>query len=128
MNGKGNHVRTVPIPSSVKLAIDEWADAARIHDGINFRAVNKGDYVSGENMTAQTVRDIVARYGEEIGVDLAAHNLRRTFAKLAHKGGSGVDQIQLSLGHQSMKTTERYLGVSQNLTDAPADHLGLSLD
>lgn len=38
-----------------------------------------------------------------------------------------MDQIQLSLGHKSFKTTERYLGVEQNLTDAPGDHLGLTL-
>ena len=128
MNGKGNHVRTIPIPSWVKLAIDEWTDAANITEGIIFRSVSKGDYVNRENISAWSINDIVARYGEEIGVPtLAAHDLRRTFAKLAHKGGSGVDQIQLSLGHQSMKTTERYLGVQQNLTDAPADHLGLSI-
>ena len=41
--------------------------------------------------------------------DLAARDLRRTFAKLAHKGGAGLDQIQLSLGHASIRTTERYL-------------------
>jgi len=53
--------------------------------------------------------------------------LRRTFAKLAYKGGAGLDQIQLSLGHGSIQTTERYLGVRQDLTDAPCDHLGLRL-
>ena len=52
---------------------------------------------------------------------------RRTFAKLAHKGGSPIDQIQLSLGHDSIQTTEKYLGVEQDLTDAPCDHLGLRI-
>ena len=52
---------------------------------------------------------------------------RRTFTKLAHKGGSGLDQIQLSSGHASIKTTERYLGVEQDLHDAPCDRLGLRL-
>jgi integrase len=58
---------------------------------------------------------------------IAPHDLRRTFAKLAHKGGSPIDQIQLSLGHDSIQTTEKYIGVEQDLTDAPCDHLGLRI-
>lgn len=127
--GKGNHVRTVPIPSWAKQAIDEWTNAADIHDGLIFRAIHKGGYIRHESLTPQAIRDVVKEYGAQIGrYELAAHDLRRTFAKLAHKGGSGLDQIQLSLGHLSIKTTERYLGVSQNLTDAPCDHLGLALE
>ena len=61
------------------------------------------------------------------GLPIAQHELRRAFAKLAHKGGSGLDQIQLSLGHTSIKTTEKYLGVEQDLYDAPCDRLGLNL-
>jgi len=128
--GKGNRVRTVPIPSWVKVAIDEWAAAAAIADGLVFRAVHKGGYLNTHgSITPQAVRDIVKEYGAQLDlVELAAHDLRRTFAKLSHKGGAGVDQIQLSLGHASLKTTEKYLGVSQDLTDAPCDHLGLSLE
>jgi site-specific recombinase XerD len=129
MIGKGNHVRSVPIPSWVKQAIDEWTDAPGLAAGLIFRAIHKGGYMTGESLTPQAIRDIVKRYGQAIGLpELAAHDLRRTFAKLAHKGGAGLDQIQLSLGHLSIKTTEKYLGVSQNLTDAPCDHLGLTLE
>ena len=76
-------------------------------------------------MTPQSVYNVVSEYAEKLGVNLAAHDLRRTFAKFAHKGGAGLDQIQLSLGHASIKTTENYLGVEQNLIDAPCDRLGL---
>jgi integrase len=127
--GKGNHVRSVPIPSWVKQAIDEWTNSAGISSGRVFQAIHKGGYLKHESLTPQAIRDIVKLYGEQIGKpELAAHDLRRSFAKLAHKGGSGLDQIQLSLGHMSIKTTERYLGVSQSLTDAPCDHLGLVLE
>ena len=127
--GKGNRVRTIPVPSWAKLAVDEWTAAANLSSGLVFHAIHKGGYVQHDGMTPQAIRDLVNHYGQAIGVsDLAAHDLRRTFAKLAHKGGSGLDQIQLSLGHASIKTTEKYLGVSQNLTDAPCDHLGLSLE
>lgn len=125
--GKGNRVRSIPVPSWTKQAIDEWAFSANVARGCVFRSIHKGGYLTGENMTAQAVHDVVKEYGSVLGLHIAAHDLRRTFAKLAHKGGSGLDQIQLSLGHASIKTTERYLGVQQNLHDAPCDHLGLTL-
>ena len=128
MIGKGGHVRSVPIASWVKLAIDEWAAVAGITSGLVFQAIHKGGHITHESMTPQAIRDIVKHYAAVIGLpELAAHDLRRTHAKLAHKGGAGVDQIQLSLGHKSLKTTEKYLGVSQSLTDAPGDRLGLTL-
>ena len=125
--GKGNRVRTVPVPAWTKAAIDTWAKSAAIDAGRVFRSIHKGGFLTGETLTPQAVRDVVVEQGRTLGVDVAAHDLRRTFAKLAYKGGSGLEQIQLSLGHASLKTTERYLGVEQSLTDAPCDHLGLRL-
>lgn len=127
--GKGNRTRTVPMPSWTKAALDAWIAGAGISESRVFRSVHKGGYVVGEGMTDQAIADVVRLYAEQCGLgELAAHDLRRTFAKLAHKGGAGLDQIQLSLGHASIKTTERYLGVAQDLTDAPCDRLGLRLD
>src|SRR5574340_854090 len=123
--GKGNRLRSVPIPGWAKQTIDDWTHAADLLHGKIFRAVNKGGRVVGEGINPQTVRDVVNYYSEKMGFKFAAHDLRRTYAKLAQKGGAGLDQIQLSLGHASIQTTERYLGVTQSLTDAPCDHLGL---
>ena len=82
----------------------------------------------GESITEQAIYNVVVSYAEKLKNEgIAPHDLRRTFAKLAHKGGSPIDQIQLSLGHDSIQTTEKYLGVEQDLTDAPCDHLGLRI-
>jgi site-specific recombinase XerD len=51
---------------------------------------------------------------------------RRSFARLARQGGAPLEQIQFSLGHASVQTTEVYLGSKQDLRDAPCDHLGLN--
>ena len=124
--GKGNRVRSVPMPAWAKTAIDAWTTTG-IDSGRLFRAISqKGDI--GEGLTAQAVYLIVKGYAEELGIKVAPHDLRRTFAKLAHRGRSPVEQIQLSLGHESILTTERYLGVRQSLTDAPCDHLGIELE
>lgn len=127
--GKGNRIRTIPIPSWVKSAIDEWVNATGISaPGLIFRPIHKGRFINGIGMTSQAIQDVVKLYSRRLEFVLSAHDLRRTFAKLAHKGGSGLDQIQLSLGHASIKTTERYLGITQDLTDAPCDHLGLRIN
>jgi len=126
--GKRNKLRSVPMPAWTKVAIDEYASSAGLRDGIVFRPINKGGRITGERMTEQAIYNVVLQYADQISVGkIAPHDLRRTFAKLAHKGGSGLDQIQLSLGHGSIQTTERYLGVEQDLTDAPCDRLGLRL-
>lgn len=120
--GKGNRVRSVPIPAWTKAAIDLWVKAAKLNDGLVFRSITKGGLL-GSEVSAQGIYNVVKEYAPE----LAAHDLRRTFAKLAKSGGSEIDQIQLSLGHASISTTEKYLGLEQNLTDAPCDHVGLHL-
>jgi site-specific recombinase XerD len=126
--GKRDKMRTVPMPNWAKAAIDAWKTVARLEEGFVFRRVNKGDNLMGESITPQAIRDIVVSYAEKLKTQgIAPHDLRRTFAKLAHKGGSPIDQIQLSLGHDSIQTTEKYLGVEQDLTDAPCDHLGLRI-
>ncbi len=124
MVGKRNRMRTVPMPAWAKNAIDAWAERAGISQGRIFRSLNKGGRLTGDKLTDQAIADVVKEYAP---VGIAAHDLRRSFAKLAHKGQAGLEQIQLSLGHSSIMTTERYLGVSQSLADAPCDHLGLGV-
>ena len=125
--GKGGRVRTVPMPSWTKAAIDRWAAASGRSAGPVFVGVNKGGRVAGRALSPQAIYQVVETYGAAAGVDAAAHDLRRTFAKLAHKGGAPLEQIQLTLGHSTIQTTERYLGVAQNLESAPCDVLGLTL-
>lgn len=126
--GKRDKIRSVPMPNWAKAAIDEWSKTSGVADGLVFRAVNKADRVVGDGITPQAIYNIIVSYGDELKKKgVAPHDLRRTFAKLAHKGGAAIDQIQLSLGHESIQTTEEYLGVEQDLTDAPCDHLGLRL-
>jgi len=120
--GKGGRVRSIPIGAWVKESIDKWVQAAGIAEGLIFRSIRKGGHSIGKSMSSQAVQDVIVKYGK-----VSAHDLRRTFAKLAHLGGCPIEQIQLSLGHASMQTTERYLGVKQSLTSAPGDYLGLSL-
>jgi len=63
---------------------------------------------------------------KEIGIErFAAHDLRRTCAKLCRKSGGHLEQIRFLLGHSSIQTTERYLGSEQEIAIAVNDALGL---
>jgi integrase len=125
--GKGLRVRSVPMPSWAKTAADRWTESVGITAGRVFRAINKADRLVSDRMTPQSIFEIVQRYSRVLGVPVAPHDLRRTFAKLAHRGQAPIEQIQRSLGHASLQTTERYLGLEQDLVDAPCDHLGVRL-
>lgn len=135
LKGKHGRIRTVPMPGWAKVAIDAWRRA--IDDGVGksglgegrvARALNKAGNIASPTLTPRAVFQMVRDYGQQIGVTIAPHDLRRTFGKLAHKGNAALEQIQLSLGHASVVTTERYLGVRQNLHDAPCDYLGLEVE
>jgi site-specific recombinase XerD len=124
--GKGGRIRTVPMPNWAKCRLNEWADVLGAVAGPILRRVNKRDVIAQAGMTPEALFRVVKQYSAKIGDGIAPHDLRRTFAKLAHRGRAPLEQIQLSLGHSSVSTTERYLGVRQDLSDAPCDHLGLN--
>ena len=101
LNGKGGHIRTVPMPNWVKTVIDEWAILAGINSGPLFRAINKAGRVWGNGFTPKVIWSIVK------------------------EGAAKLEQIQFLLGHVSIETTERYLGCKQRLQNAVNDAIGL---
>jgi len=78
-------------------------------------------------LTPQAVYEVARTYGYRAGLRVAPHDLRRTFAKLSREGGASIEQIQHSLGHSSLTTTERYLGLEQDLSSAPGDRIRLQI-
>ena len=57
--GKRNKVRTIPMASWVKAAINNWMESAQITEGRVFRSFRKGDRLDGEHMTSQAVWEVV---------------------------------------------------------------------
>jgi integrase len=113
--GKGNHVRTVPMPGCLKNAIDRWLTAASVTTGRVFRAVSRRHGTVWGNGTSENVVWYVVRScALHLELDrLAPHDLRRTSAKLCHVNGGELEQIQFLLGHASVLTTERYSDASR---------------
>jgi integrase len=152
LEGKGGRLRSFPIPAWVKHAIDRWTQQARLthesDDSCIFRALNKGihgrlagevktkyiqdsslpHYTSG-NMTAQAIFKTIKYYAQYCGFpDVAAHDLRRTAANLALKGGADIREIQYMLGHASILTTEKYLEPMMSMSQGAADFIDIRLE
>ena len=124
--GKRGRIRSVPMPGWTKADIDRWSEAAGIRTGRVFRPINRGGRLTHDSLADKCIWSILRKYAPTLGLaQIAPHDLRRSYAKLAHQGRAPIEQIQLSLGHESIQTTERYLGVKQDLSDAPCDRLGL---
>jgi integrase len=80
--------------------------------------MRKGDQVASTRMTTKAIRKMVAEYASPLGIEVAPHDLRRTYAKLARKGGAPLDQIQITLGHESLNTNQKYLGTDLDYNQA----------
>jgi site-specific recombinase XerD len=63
--GKGGHIRTVPVPDWVKVAVDCWTTAAQVKDGRIFRCVNKTGAIWGDGITEKVIWCVVKEYAWE---------------------------------------------------------------
>jgi integrase len=124
VRGKGDKPRVVPISPTLARHLREWHKI--VGDGMVARAVNKSGVING-SLSDHAINDIVAKYGEAIGIpELTAHDLRRTFARLGYDAGVRVEQISKLLGHADVKTTMIYLGIDLDLESTVSDFIPLS--
>ena len=125
--GKRNKTRTIVVPGWAKQAINAYLEKIDIDSGFLFKALTKAGTILRERISVENVRYIVGKYAKKCGLSISTHDLRRTYAKLAWKNGAKIDQIQLNLGHESLSTTQIYLGTELDLKKGPGDYLSISI-
>jgi site-specific recombinase XerD len=132
VKGKGGKTRFAPIPSGVKVAIDVWLKQRAPHyETGNVPAtaylicpVLQGGAMKDRRLSDDAVYKVIQEYGVKLGVPkLAPHDLRRTFARLTDDAGGNLRALSKFLGHESLTTTERYIGDNISLTKTPGDLL-----
>jgi site-specific recombinase XerD len=60
--GKHGRVRTVPMPTWSKNAIDAWTIEAGVTEGHLFRPINRGDQVLGDRLSEKVVWQVLKSY------------------------------------------------------------------
>jgi len=131
--GKGSRYRTIPIPEWSWQPLAAWIEmsqALRTEKKTRlFFSYLKSGQRRADSITPQAIRNIVMKHTKRVfGESMLPHDLRRTYANLAYKAGAPLAQIQITLGHSSIRTTELYLGLEQDLQQSPGDYISVQIN
>ena len=114
--GKGAKQRLVPYGplNWCLMYVDAWLQRAEIKAGFVFRGIRRGGKsLRPSGIGSWTVNDIMNGYAISIDGALRAvkpHDLRRTYARNAYDYGMDLERIRQNLGHNSLQTTQTYIG------------------
>lgn len=100
--------RVIPVHSKLYTALVELAVLTPLLDGPVVRSERGGP------MTPVSIVCWFAKAYQAIGLEgCSSHSGRRTFitraARLVHKAGGSLRDVQLLAGHRSIQTTQRYI-------------------
>lgn len=123
---KGGRERSLPLPSDVKKAIDDYLrldQARRVklgcggEDAYVFQPLtNYRTLIFDKPLSTTMAWKIVRRWGEFTGIGkLSPHDLRRTAITKALDQGLSYRQVQMMSGHKDPKTVMRYDYHRENL-------------
>jgi site-specific recombinase XerD len=102
-SGKGNKDRCVPLHPVL------WDELELINPKRRIGAV--AGHSDGRSIDGKTLGHMCDRWLPGLGVEgVSCHALRHSFATELRRGGSDLKDIQDLLGHESLATTEIYLG------------------
>ncbi|MDX1909340.1 MAG: tyrosine-type recombinase/integrase [Bacteroidia bacterium] len=122
LRGKGKKDREVPLPDRLLAEVQSYLTAAQPLTWL-FEGETAGEPYS-ERSAQMVVKQAATRAGIQRPVTM--HMLRHSYATHLLEGGTDIRYIQEMLGHNSLKTTERYTHVARTHRPAsPLDDLGL---
>lgn len=123
--GKGEKLRTVPVPDWLAYHMDLWQGGPYFPDTVADLSERQIWNVVRYYMTA-----LAKQKGHEHCAKIAPHDLRRTMAKLMNKAGVTIEQIAVTLGHCNIATTQRYLnsGLELGRGRAAVDSIKISME
>lgn len=112
--GKGKKERLVPLQVGTIAALEAWLYHRGFVKGVRPKhplilAISRKGRVRRQGITGQAIYKILARRGEEAGVEVfSPHDLRRSFISDILDAGADLATAQKLAGHEDVNTTARY--------------------
>ena len=110
-NGKGGKSRHVDVDLSIYDAVQSYTKALGIEDptGPVFLSEVRGFCKSPGRISLSSINARLGVYSGLSGVKCSVHSLRHSYATMAEQGGAHLKDLQDSLGHSSLATTQKYI-------------------
>ena len=123
VRGKGSKARQVPLGPVVEDLLEEYLEHARPH----LRGASGPWLFSSPGgkrpLTRVRLFQLIKEAGQRVGVKVAPHHLRHTFATHLLTHDADLRSVQLMLGHSSLNTTQIYTKLTtQRLKSALQKH------
>jgi integrase/recombinase XerD len=118
--GKGSKVREVPLGPVAAGCLQDFLATARPRlPGATSRWLLAG--TKGRPLTRQRVFQLIQGAGRRVGLEVAPHHLRHSFATHLVDHAADLRSVQLLLGHASLNTTQIYTQVAAERLRAVVD-------
>lgn len=108
---KTGHPVKFQLTEHTRQALDEYLRATNKQPGDFLLTGRRGP---GQSLTTRQYARLVSEWIASIGLDplqFGTHSLRRTKATLIYKRTGNLRAVQLLLGHTTIESTVRYLGI-----------------
>ncbi len=110
-NGKGGKDRVVFISNDACAALVTYLKVRPSNKSKKIFLVEKGTY-KGKPISVRGIQKKMEYYARKAGIKISCHQLRHTMATQLLNADMDLVSIQDLLGHTRIKTTERYIKVS----------------
>ena len=114
-NGKGGKDRLMPLCNSTYKFLDEYVKKIRKKLLKRKRRTHLFLTGKGEKLKAWELRRILRRISNKVSYkkQVSPHIIRHSFATHLLKSGAGIREVQILLGHKSIKSTQIYINLNQ---------------
>ncbi len=118
VEGKTGKPRTVPLNDKARAIVQRRA--ASHPDAIYLFEVNS-NRAKDKPVSRIAVAKAFKAVGDELGIHLGTHSMRKTRGWVMHSAGISIEMICKVLNHSSPAITMAYIGLTQSETDATYD-------